>query len=340
MDVDHDQSVENKNKSEVVKKKLREQLEFYFSDENLINDKFLKKYMMVDNVIDANVLLKFNKIRSILAGFSDDQAILAIKSALKHSKILKMKNKNISRRVKFDCDDIVLNEINNRTIYVENLPPDATHDQVKQVFERCGSIKHISIPKTEGKKKGFGFITYNTSQESEAAIKEFNNTVPAKFLSWHSKHELKGLVVISKEDWAIKKDEFKKLKKELQMENKELFVGCLSQDNSTVNTLTPGTLVRITNIPDSILDKYAIKTWVSHYVEPAFVDLNKTKKECVLRFSYPIQAEVFLKKLDNPEFNQYNIAGIKISNEEETEYFNKVNELKNKLKEKKILIPK
>jgi hypothetical protein len=332
MDVDEGKPSAEKEK---IKKNLREQIEFYFSDENLLNDKFLKKYMLSDNVIDVSLILKFNKIRSILSGYSEDQMIKAIKSCLKNSKLLKIKNKKISRIVKFECEDIVINEINKRTIYVEGVPPDTTHDVIRRIFERSGVVKHVSIPKSNGHKRSFAFVTYNTSQEAEAAIKEFHNKVPGEFLNWKGKHEIRSLVVISKEDWVSKKAEFKDLKKQLQMENKDLFVGCIANTNETVSTLTSGTLVRISGVPDNMLDKYAIRTWVSHCSEPAFVDLNKGKKECVIRFSFPVQAETFIKKLENSEFNKYKVTGVIVTGDEEEEYFRKVEELKNKLKDKK-----
>jgi hypothetical protein len=335
MDVEIEQPTDNHKRYDAIKNQLKTQIEFYFSDENLLNDKFLKKYMLGDNIIDISILLKFNKLRKLLAGFSEKHSIKAIKSALKHSKLLKVKNDKISRINKFDCDDIVINDINKRTVYAENIPPDTTHEVITELFSRYGVVKHVSIPKSEGKKKGFAFITFAEAKSVTDAIEGLRGFIPKEFLRGNNKYEIKTLSLMSKEDWVAKKEEYKKLKKELQMENKDMFASCLAQDNKTVSTLTPGTLVKLNNLPDSLLDKFAIKTWVSHVVEPAFVDLNKGKRECVLRFSFGLQAEIFCKKLEDSGFNSFRISGVKMSGNEEEDYFRKVTELKNKLKEKK-----
>ena len=61
-------------------------------------------------------------------------------------------------------------------IYVGNLPPDATEEEVKQLFEAFGSIQTVSIVKDKynGQSRGFGFVEMASKSEGLAAIAGLN----------------------------------------------------------------------------------------------------------------------------------------------------------------------
>lgn len=63
---------------------------------------------------------------------------------------------------KFENDEKVKDEIDNRMIYVENLPEDSTHEAIAEIFANAGKILHVSLPKfSESKQiKGFGFLEF------------------------------------------------------------------------------------------------------------------------------------------------------------------------------------
>ena len=58
-------------------------------------------------------------------------------------------------------------------IYVGNLSPDATEDELRQEFEAFGKVDSVRIEKDRrsGQPRGFGFVEMPTEAEGQAAIK-------------------------------------------------------------------------------------------------------------------------------------------------------------------------
>jgi RNA recognition motif-containing protein len=344
----HPKDSSNKYSKHPNKKRiLQNQIEFYFSDVNLINDKFLKNLMKgdTDQGVDLKILLDFNKIKSLLQDVEDEkEKIKYVKKAIENSKKLKiLNNKKVVRAEKFDEKKMNLKEIDNQIIYVENIPNSVmiTHEILKEIFSKHGKVLHVSIPKfSENKQlKGFAFITFENPSEADKAIREGNNTIPREFISTVNTCSLDPLVIMSKNDWLSKKEEFKKLKQQLLNDNKELFAGCISQESSMINNLTPGTLVKLTNLPEEKkISKNEIRLWVSNFVEPAYVDLDENRKDCIVRFSHKILAETFNQKIEKEE--DFKFMGKKLTSsilvgDEESKYFEKVRKLKEEYGKKK-----
>lgn len=61
-------------------------------------------------------------------------------------------------------------------IYVGNLSYNTTEDELRDYFAQFGTIEDIKliIDFTTGRSKGFGFITFASAQESEAAVNAAN----------------------------------------------------------------------------------------------------------------------------------------------------------------------
>ena len=57
----------------------------------------------------------------------------------------------------------------NKRIFIRNLPPKVTDDDLSKLFSKCGKIEEIII------KNNFAFIEYSTVQSSLNAIKNFND---------------------------------------------------------------------------------------------------------------------------------------------------------------------
>ncbi|KAL1122001.1 hypothetical protein AAG570_003408 [Ranatra chinensis] len=144
---------------------ILKQMEFYFSDANLSKDRFLHKLLEENDWIDLTVFFKFNKIRALTREMKD------LVKALRHSEVLEVSEDMKVRRVtaftpKDNEDDCV--------IYVEQLPPDADHNWLSQIFSPYGEIDYISIPKFKnGKVKGFAFIEFKSPEISQLVIKDY-----------------------------------------------------------------------------------------------------------------------------------------------------------------------
>ncbi|MGA2322668.1 MAG: RNA-binding protein [Sedimentisphaerales bacterium] len=61
-------------------------------------------------------------------------------------------------------------------IYVGNLAPDVTEDELKQAFEAFGQVQTATIIKDKfsGESRGFGFVEMPAKAEAQTAITEMN----------------------------------------------------------------------------------------------------------------------------------------------------------------------
>ncbi|KAG6378120.1 RNA recognition domain-containing protein [Boletus reticuloceps] len=61
-------------------------------------------------------------------------------------------------------------------IYVGNLSWNTTDDALRQAFSQCGQVLDSIVMRDRdtGRSRGFGFVTYGTQDEANAAITSFN----------------------------------------------------------------------------------------------------------------------------------------------------------------------
>lgn len=156
---------------------IREQMEFYFGDSNLLKDRFLKKQMdqSSEGYVELSLFQNFNKMKAL----STDVSVIA--KALKKSDLLQVsEDGQLVRRTKPIGSS---KDIDARTVYVEHLPPGIDHMWVKKVFSQCGKVSYVSLPKyrTTGDLKGFGFVEFDTQEAAEKACEELNNPPSSAF---------------------------------------------------------------------------------------------------------------------------------------------------------------
>ncbi|CAH1408121.1 unnamed protein product [Nezara viridula] len=147
-------------------KNILSQMEFYFSASNLAKDRWLSQKLEEENAVPLTEFLKFNKIRALTLDVND------LAKALKKSEIIAVTDDmKVTRTqpVKFkeNEDDYI--------IYIEQVPFDADHDYLSNIFSRYGKIDYISIPKykNSNKCKGFAFIEFADVESAERVTKEF-----------------------------------------------------------------------------------------------------------------------------------------------------------------------
>ena len=61
-------------------------------------------------------------------------------------------------------------------IYVGNLPFSANESEVRDLFSQHGTVESVSLitDRETGRPRGFAFVTMNTAEGAEAAIKALN----------------------------------------------------------------------------------------------------------------------------------------------------------------------
>jgi RNA recognition motif-containing protein len=72
------------------------------------------------------------------------------------------KEDKIKRSVPFSMKGINQKDIDQRMIYVENIPKKLSHQHLAQIFSRVGEILHVSVPKKRDSmfNKGYAFIEF------------------------------------------------------------------------------------------------------------------------------------------------------------------------------------
>ena len=67
--------------------------------------------------------------------------------------------------------------MDNKKIYVGNLPYSTSEDDLKEFFGECGEVEDVKIimDRETGRSKGFGFVTFDSNDAVTASL-EKNNT--------------------------------------------------------------------------------------------------------------------------------------------------------------------
>ena len=133
------------------------------------------------------MFLNFNKIRKLTNDTTD------IKKAIRKSEILELSTDQIKIRRKTEIK--IKTNVDECTIYVENIKPDATHEWLSSVFSELGKVVYVSLPKYKHTRmnKGFAFIEFENENEVKHAI-EFFEGIDCKISSQMCPEELCSIV--------------------------------------------------------------------------------------------------------------------------------------------------
>uniref|UniRef100_A0A336LYV2 La-related protein 7 n=1 Tax=Culicoides sonorensis TaxID=179676 RepID=A0A336LYV2_CULSO len=148
---------------------IRQQMEFYFSDSNLTKDRYLSQLVKnsTDSYVEISEFLKFNKIKSLTESIEDIAKAVTGSELIQLSEDQTKVKRKTDLQVKADADEC--------TLYVESLPKHATHDYVKEIFSRFGTVTYVSLPKYKHSRKikEFGFVEYENQESVIKAIEAF-----------------------------------------------------------------------------------------------------------------------------------------------------------------------
>ncbi|XP_018567612.1 la-related protein 7 [Anoplophora glabripennis] len=183
---------------------ILQQMEFYFSDSNLSKDRFLSQLISENPHVDITVFLKFNKIRKLNCTLEDICKAVGKSNLIGLSEDREKIYRKQPLKVKQNVDDC--------TIYVENIKADANHEWLTQVFSEFGTVVYVSIPKYKQNKgnKGFAFVEFDNETEAMAALSYFES-IGCKMPSETNPEDLRSIVTF---------DENVSTKDDLNIDNK------------------------------------------------------------------------------------------------------------------------
>ena len=144
---------------------LVEQLSFYFTDANLRRDRFMKTFTGADGTgkMPVETLATFNRVKALTQDVGTIVAALRLIPGLQVSDPSDQEGHTVQRTRTLPAKDDsevgshllpsawwraslpaiapmppYLAMPQERTVYVEPLPPDASHESIKQLFSGCG----------------------------------------------------------------------------------------------------------------------------------------------------------------------------------------------------------
>lgn len=115
--------------------------------------------------VDLSVFLKFNKIRELTTDIN------RISKGVQASTILSLSEDGMKvRRITPIAQKENIDEC---TVYVQNLPPDADHETLSSIFSQYGQVVYVSIPRFKNNKKikGFAFVEFDTIESAKNCLK-------------------------------------------------------------------------------------------------------------------------------------------------------------------------
>lgn len=134
----------------------------------LLDDiKILIMFGLLD--VDLQVFTKCNKLQELT---TDEHMITTnrIAKALQGSTMLKVSEDGtkVCRVTPIQIKE----NVDQCTIYVQNLPPDTDHDWLISVFSKYGTVDYVSIPRYNNRKiKGFAFVEFDTPSHTQECLK-------------------------------------------------------------------------------------------------------------------------------------------------------------------------
>ena len=171
------------NSEESLSKILLNQIEYYFSDLNLMNDNFLKNEIKKHKkgFVDLRIFLKFKRVKWLFRTFSVDYDLQLEKlsEVLQNSQELVLnKQKNmIKRRIPYKLQELDLELEHSRincSIYLETVKPDVTISDIFKIFNDNFKIEKVNLPMNRDRNnKGYAVITFIEKESVDKAIKYF-----------------------------------------------------------------------------------------------------------------------------------------------------------------------
>lgn len=147
--------------------KIKEQIEFYFSDSNYAKDKFLQETAIKNNkCIPIGIITSFQRMRNLNA------TVELIKEATKDSDVVEIVEDSLKKiETKEYLEYRMDKSVNKKIVHMRGFDLNAALDDLKAVLKNhCNPVKIIMRRDSEKKFKGTCFVEFSTVEEAENAL--------------------------------------------------------------------------------------------------------------------------------------------------------------------------
>eukprot|EP00005_Dracoamoeba_jomungandri_P003047 CAMPEP_0174260540 /NCGR_PEP_ID=MMETSP0439-20130205/9896_1 /TAXON_ID=0 /ORGANISM="Stereomyxa ramosa, Strain Chinc5" /LENGTH=405 /DNA_ID=CAMNT_0015344803 /DNA_START=24 /DNA_END=1238 /DNA_ORIENTATION=- len=297
--------------------KIREQVEFYFSDSNFPRDKFLKQKAEAhpEGFVALSVIASFNRMRKLSTNLE------LIEKAVSSSPHLIVKNGEVKRSAPLPEEDTSAQ----RTVVVTGLPEDTTIDSAKDFFSAHGQVLSVRVPRERNtsKCKGTGFIEFDSEDTVNTLITKSDIKMGDNALAFVTKAEYFKQRKEQREKQKRKRGEFEEESKEEEKEK----------------TFTPGVLISVQGVKgkseednDARALMYDLKAVFEDFGSVGYVDLGIKPKEetvgdittVVVRMEDADSTQKAIEGANGKDFNGSPLACSLMKDEEEKAYWEKI----------------
>ncbi|KAI6677881.1 hypothetical protein NL676_038677 [Syzygium grande] len=169
--------------SDDLQKKIIKQVEYLFSSMSLLSNDFIAKHVSKDpeGYVSISIIASTKKIKSLVT--NNQMLAQALRSS--PNLVVSSDGKRVRRRLPFTEKE--KEELQSRTVVVENLPEDHSYHNLEKIFSAAGSVKNIRIchpqESNSSRPKGDLFIRnklhalieYDSIESAEMAVEKLND---------------------------------------------------------------------------------------------------------------------------------------------------------------------
>lgn len=197
------------SEDEELDKKIAQQLEYYFSDVNVIKDKFLlEEFKKDDGWVKISVLLKFVRLKEL--SNDEDKIVSALKQFNSDIVELDEEKKQVRRKHPIPDADELKKQIELRTVHISGFPSDYSFENLRSYCNQFGEVESVAMRRHFKTRFFKGCI--HAVFKNEASVKGILDLEILKCKDRELKKESMEQYHKRKEEFAKKRQEFRKKK--------------------------------------------------------------------------------------------------------------------------------
>ncbi|EGC40246.1 hypothetical protein DICPUDRAFT_52105 [Dictyostelium purpureum] len=264
------------NTSETSNQILK-QVEYYFSDSNLLRDKFLKEELAknVDGYVSIEIIASFNRMKAI----STDLEFIT-ESLKKSTRLQVSEDGKMVKRL----DPLPESIDTGKTLYSKGWPSDTTIEKVQEFFNQFGKTLSVRLrKKTDKSFKGSLLVDFDTEETVTKIIAEkpkLNGDIELIYQTFKQFNDEKKE---EKEKFLANSDKKRKAKKEAERDGENDDEE--KSEEKAEETMVPGCIVVFKGIgAGKNIHRGDIKEIFSQYGDVQFVGYNHDDVDGNVRF--------------------------------------------------------